>query len=364
LTTAVFTLLYKFRERLYLSPDKIQPKSIRLKINFSVRLLSIFLLFFTATSFAQLPLDEVQFYARIKAGTVLPQNLLTTKTAVFYPYTMTMKELGQAQHYFQRSGIDAVAYFETDLLMAGRDVSVNMAQYLNGREIANLIVLQKSEGLYKMTLFEYNRKANFIEADAPTWVGQHRLLEELLKTLYLTTSNGGLKKENYLINDVPETGFAINAIEGRRNEFYAIDLKVDPLAVPKFGDEVLDKELEEIMKAYPFKYTLTDAGLSEAELRKQGYLFVLRFVKARARVAKQVLGYDVTKAESAIVSISYTGEQPELRNISVNADVYKYYFKHIDSGNVYLGTKWDADENWQQAIVNQLRGMKIELKIN
>lgn len=277
---------------------------------------------------------------------------------------MTAKELELCQHYFQRAGIDAVAYFFTDLLMAGRDVSVNTAQSLNAREISNLIVFQKSNSLYKLTLFEYNRKANFVEADAPTWVNENRVLEELLKSIYLATANGGLKKENYLINEVPETGFSINAIDGRRNEYYAIDLKVDPLAVPKFGDETLDKELEEIMKAYPFKYTLTDPGLSEADLRKQGHLFVLRFVHARAKVAKQVLGYDVTKSESAIVSISYPAEQPQVRNISVDAEVYKFYFKHIDSGNVYLGTKWDADETWQQAIVNQLRGMKIELKIN
>jgi hypothetical protein len=329
-----------------------------------VRPLSFLLIFVTYASLAQLPLDESQFYARIKSGTVLPPNLLSSKTVVFYPYTMGQKEITLAQQYFQRSGIDAVAYFETDYLIGGRDVSVNMAQYLNAREIANLIVFQKSDGIYKLTLFEYNRKANFIELEAPTWVNQNRLLEEILKTLYLAASNGGLKRENNLINDFPETGFSINAIDGKRNEYYAIDLKVDPLAVPKFGDEALDKELEEIMKAYPFKYTLTDPGLSEAELRKQGYLFVFRFVKARAKVAKQVLGYDITKAESAIVSISYTGDQPELRNISINADVYKYYFKHIDSGNVYLGTKWDADESWQQAIVNQLRGLKIELKIN
>lgn len=358
-----FILLFNFAN-VYICYLIIQPKLIRLKIKFRVRLLSFVFLLVGSASFAQLPLDEPQFYARIKPGTVLPEKLLSTKTAVFYPYTMSQQELTLAQQYFQRSGIDAVVYFETDLLIAGRDVSVNMAQYLNGREISNLIVFQKLDGVTKLTLFEYNRKANFIEADAPTWVSQNRLLEEILKSLYLATSNGGLKRDNNLINDIPENGSVINAIEGRRNEFYAIDLKVDPLAVPKFGDPNLDKELEEIMKAYPFKYTLTDAGLSEADLRKQGHLFVLRFVKARAKVAKQVLGYDVTKAESAIVSISYTGDQPELRNISVNADVYKYYFKHIDSGNVYLGTKWDADENWQQAIVNQLRGMKIELKLN
>jgi hypothetical protein len=329
-----------------------------------VKILTVFLSLLSGVVFAQLPLNEEQFYARIKPGKVLPQNLLANKTAVFYPYTITAKERDLVQQYFQRSGIDAVVYFETDLLMAGRDVSVNMAQYLNARDIANLIVFQRTNTSYKLTLFEYNKKANFIELEAPTWVNENRLLEELMKSLYLATANGGLKKENYLINDIAETGSRINAIEGRRNEFYAIDLKVDPLAVPKFGDPVLDKELEEVMKAYPFKYTLTEASLSEAELRKQGYLFVLRFVHARAKVAKQVLGYDVAKAESAIVSISYPGEQAQVRNISVNAEVYKYYFKHIESGNVYLGTKWDADEDWKQAIVNQLRGMKIELRIN
>lgn len=333
-----------------------------MKINSIVKFFSFFLLLISTASLAQLPIDEEQFYARIKRGTVLPEKLLATKTAVFYPYTMTPKELELTQEYFQRSGIDAVAYFVTDLLMAGRDVSVNMAQYLNGRDFSNLIIFKKSNG-YTLTLFEYNRKANFIDNDAPTWVAENRLLEEILKSLYLATANAGLKRENNLINDIPELMSPISAIDGRRNEFYAIDLKVDPLAVPKFGNEADDKALEEIMKSYPFKYTLTEANLAEADLRKQGYLFVLRFVRARAKVAKQVLGYDVTKAESAIVSISYPNEQPEVRNISADADVFKFYFKHIDSGNAYLGTKWDADETWQQAVINQLRGMKIELKI-
>lgn len=333
-------------------------------INLLVKILLIPFVFLAASASAQLPIDESQFYARIKPGSVLPENLLSKKSIVFYPYTMTPKELELVQQYCVRTGIDAVGYFETDYLMAGRDVSVNMAQYLNGREIVNLLVFAKTDAGFKLTLFEYNRKANFIEAEASTWVKEHRVLEEILKTLYLAASNGGLKKENFLINDFPETGLTINAIEGRRNEFYAIDLKVDPLAVPKFGDVALDKELEEIMKNYPFKYTLTEPNLSEAELRKQGYLFVLRFVHARAKVAKRVLGYDVTKAESAIVSISYPHDQPQVRNISINADVYKFYFKHIDSGNVYLGTKWDADETWQQAVVNQIRGMRIELRLD
>jgi hypothetical protein len=189
-------------------------------------------------------------------------------------------------------------------------------------------------------------------------------LEELLRTLHKTTLSASLKRENFLINDFPENGISVNPIDGRRNEFYAVDLKVDPLAVPRFGDEAMDKELEEIMKSYPFKYTLTDPNLSEADLRKQGHLFVLRFVHARAKVAKGVMGYDLTKSETAIVSIIYPENEPQLKNIHANAEVYKFYFKHIESENVFLGTKWDADITWQQALINQIKGLKKELKIN
>ena len=328
-----------------------------------MRLLILIILGSVNVLFAQLPLNEEQLFSRIKPGELLPENLLTTRAAVFHSYLIPSKDLESVQSSFQRTGIDAVVYFEMDLLTAGRDVSVSMAQYLNAREISNLVIVQKNDAGYVMTIGEYNKKANFFEQDQSVWTMRERSLEELLRKLHRVAS-GNLKKENYLINEYPETGLTINAIGGSRNEFYAIDLKVDPLAVPKFGNEELDKELEEIMKIYPFKYTLTEPGLSEADLRKLGLLFVLRFVTARDKVAKNVMGYDMTKSQSAIVSITYPENFAQVKNIPANTIVYKFYFKHIDSGNTYLGTKWDADVTWQQALINQLRGLKNELKIN
>lgn len=292
----------------------------------------------------------------------MPVKLLSTRTAVFYPYTMTVKELEMAQTSFQRAGIDAVAYFENDLLMAGRDVSVAMAQYLVSREIANLVLILKNENGFQFYITAFNQKANFVEQDQSAWMDSNRSLEELLRNIYRTSSNG-LTRENFLINDYPETGLSINPITGTRGEFYAIDLKVDPLAVPKFGDPEKDRELEEIMKQYPFKYTLTEPNLSENELRRQGSLFALRFVHARAKVAKSLMGYNTTKSESAIASITYADSQPQVKNIPANTEVYKFYFKHIDSDNIYLGTKWDAETTWQQALINQIKGLKLELKI-
>jgi hypothetical protein len=320
------------------------------------------LLSFSA-AFGQLPLNEQQLLSRVNPGLTLPEKLLATKAAVFYPVNVTVKELEMMQVSFQKSGIDAVAYFETDLLTAGRDVAAALARYLISREIENLILVQKIENGFTLIIGQFNHKANFFEAGQPVWSTQNQSLEELLRILYKATASS-LKKENFLINDFPETGLTVHPIEGKRNEFYAVDLKVDPLAVPRFGNEEMDRQLEEIMKTYPFKYTLTDPNLSEADLRKRGLLFVLRFVHARAKIAKSVMGYDMAKSETAVVSITYPEAEPQLKNIPANTEVYKFYFKHIDSDNVFLGTKWDADTTWQQALINQIKALRIELRIN
>jgi hypothetical protein len=328
-----------------------------------VKLFLSILLFGFFSAAAQLPLNEQQFISRLKPGETLPEKLLSTRSVVFYPFTMTVKEMESVQKSFQRTGIDAVAWFEGDLVYAGRDPLVSLAEHLNKREISHMVIFQKDASGYRVFITSYNKKANLVEQDQSAWNAENKLLDQLLLQIYRTAANS-LKNENLLVNDVPETGFTINAIDGNRNEFYAIDLKVDALAVPKFGNEAMDKELEEIMKTYPYKYTLTEAGLSEAELRKAGFLFVLRFVHARNKTIRSVLGYEVARAQSAIVSMTFASETPSLKNIHANEDVFKFYFKHIESKNVFLGRKWDADQSWQQALWNQLRGYKAEFNLN
>jgi hypothetical protein len=327
-----------------------------------VKLLAAIFILINFNVLAQLPMNEEQFLSRLQFGGPLPEKLLSTKSVVFYPYAMTMKELEIFQKAFKRCGIDAVVYYESDYVSAGRDASVNLAGLLTKREISNLIYLQKSEGLYKIIITTYNQKANFVDQGQPAWTLEHRALDVLSQTLFNTIAST-MKNENMLVNDYPETGFGVRAIDGNRNEFFAIDLKVDQLAVPKFGDEAMDKELEELMKLYPYKYTLMEANLSEAELRKQGYLYVLRFVHARNKVVRSILGYGMPKAQSAIASHVFVENVQQLKNIPANEVVFKFYFKHIESENVFLGTKWDADPSWQQALLNQLKGFRSEFKI-
>ena len=311
---------------------------------------------------AQIPVGEKELLSRLTAGTQLPEKLLSTRSAVFYPHGMTMSELETSQEFFHRTGIDAVIYLESDFLAAGRDPSVALAEYLNVREITHILIFQKNDG-YGLYAAEYNKMATLFEMNQNAWFKREKTLDALLQGLF-RQANSSLERENMLINEYPELVMPLNVFRGRRSEFFAIDLKVDPLGIPKFGDENMDQELEEIMKAYPYKYKLTNEGLSESQIRKDGSYYVLRFVYARDKAAQNLLGYDVTKSQSAIVSVTYPEDEPHLKNIPANTMVYKFYFKHIDSGNIFLGTKWDADVTWQQALINQIRAFKAELRIN
>ncbi len=313
---------------------------------------------------AQLVTPESERIDQLNLQAGLPSKLLSTRTAGFYHHTISDKELREVQLAFQKAGVDAIIYFELDKPFASKDVSKAFSDYLTKREITNLVFIEKGDDGYRITITLFSGKEDIMSPGQPAWSASNRLLTEVLKTLGRTASSGQ-KKENLLINDAPETDATINPILGKRNEFYATDLTVDLLAVPKTGDETIDQELEEIFKNnYTLKFKMTEPGVTEKELRRQGHLYIMSFVYTRGSVARELLGYDMSKSESAFLSVTYSDGQQQLKNIPGNSPVFKFYFKHIDSGNVFLGTKWDADLTWQQALINHIVGMKTELRLN
>ena len=327
----------------------------------------LLLSFFVVSHFvagAQYAVGERQWIDQLDLTGPLPGDLLSTRSAVFYSYLLTDDQLDAFHKSMQRTGIDAVAYFELDKLAAGKDITRAFANYFKNREIANIITVEKYDSTFRLTAAAINGEETLLTTGQLAWSAKHHIFSEVLKELYRASATQANKK-NLLINDVAEKEIEINPVTGRRNEFYAMDLKVDPLAVPKTGDEAIDQRLEQIFaENYPLKYKLTEPGLSERDMRKQGLLYVVCFVYARGVVVKELLGYDMSKSESALVSVTYPERQEQLKNIPSNTTVYKFYFKHIDSGNVFLGTKWDADTSWDQALLNQIRGMNAELRLN
>jgi hypothetical protein len=330
---------------------------------FFMRLPWFILLFaFPLLSFAQNSL-EVSLMKSLKSGGDIKEELLSKRSAVLYNYTITPNELQTIHDNFIKTGIDAVVYFDIDMALANNDAAKAYSAYFTKREIASVIFIKKSTSGYAITVGPFSNNDKFIDSTQPVWQQEGISLGDVLNQLYRSALAGN-KKKNFLINDFPERDLPITIFTGRRSELAAYDLKVDNLAVVTVGDEAADKELEELFKSYPFKYKLVDKSISESDLRKQGFLYVLCVVNTRAQAARNVLEYTVTKAETAYVSVSYENGNVRLKNIAADIPITKFYVRHIDSGNVFLGTKWDADTSWQQALLNFIQGLRVEFKIN
>jgi hypothetical protein len=293
----------------------------------------------------------------------VPANLLALRSCVFYSSSCTNQQLETIQKSFQKTGIDAVAYFKTPFVFAGDDISQKVAEYLIKREIAFIILVDKNENVFSFIFTPFNNTKDFVNNGQSGWEIANMSLNEGLQTIYRTTVNNQPVK-NFLINSYPERDFPISIIEGRRSDFYAIDLKVDKLAVPWFKDAAKDSTMAQFFRDnYPFNYGMVEPGLDKKELRSKGFHYLLSYLHTEGVIAKEILGYPNATGESAITSVTYPNGSLQLKTLPAETPVYKFYLKHLESGNVFLGTKWDGDITWQDALRNQIKGFKAELKI-
>ncbi len=293
-----------------------------------------------------------------------PPNLLSSRAVALYDYRLSTAEINEYQKGFQRIGLDAIAWFPIDVVMAGEDAIKAYSAYFTERQVAFILFADKGGDGFRLTATPFTVKPALFDVSKPAWQVSRVKLNDLMTTL-LQDSWRAQKKANYLVNEKPELDLSVDIVKGRRQEFYAIDLKVDNLAVPKFGNVAMDTVLERFFeKNYPLKYKLFDAGTSEQDMRSKGFTYVLCYVHTRAEAAKEVLDYDLSKNEKSFASIAYPDGQLQLKVLPKEEVVYKFYFRHIDNGNIFLGTKWDADIQWLDALRNHVLGFKQEAKIN
>lgn len=310
----------------------------------------------------------------------LPENLFHTKSVVFINAPVqsgknTWMDLArQAHSTFRESGVDAVAYYLFDDVKAGRDASRQLAEDLKKREVQNIIVVSQGERKVALLITPFNGEGSFVsdgqEAYKQEAVGSDQLFIEFGKAAF----RSGLEVQNYLINDQPEFFVgAGNVIKGKRFEAFAQDLKLDKLAVPKFQEsdimqhddvnpaddiaqqiERSNQNLEAIMAHYPYQFDLVDTTIEEDKLRQNGYQYILLKLHTTKDHIQSMLGYNA---------------QPDSRQEGVQgADtskgaIYKYYVKHIYTGDIYLGNTWDADEDWKTALSNYIQNMKEGLNV-
>lgn len=316
---------------------------------------------FQASSQVDDPIGKV--LSTLTVGPV-PDDLLSTKTIALYDPSFSREELAQIQTGFERTGIDAVIYYPMDLPMSSSDVQKTFADYLTKREINYFVFLQKKSSDYHFTFTSFNKTKSLINPGQACWKMTGGSISEVSMDVFRTAVNNQ-KRSNMLVSPLPEYDLTLRFIKGTRGEYYAIDLKVDRLGIVKTGDVSIDTVVNNIFKEhYPFKYQFFEPDTPEQDVRQKGCLYVLCCIHTRGFAAMDLLGYNTTKTGSAIASVSYPNGEMQLKTIDVNQPIYKFYFKQLVNENIYLGTRWDADVTWQQALINQIKGLKKELRIN
>lgn len=292
-----------------------------------------------------------------------PENLLAVRSVVIHASGFSDAELMEIQKWFQQTGIDAVAYFNYEYVFAGPDFVKSFSDFCTARTIPFLIFLQKADGKYEFVFAKSSGKKDLIDYQEIAWRITGSELMPALRDIY-QLALGSQKKQNFLINDVPERDVVIRNFAGRRGESFGTEIRSAKIAIPKWGNTADDELLESYLKAaLPFKLEFVDPAIEEKELKQKGFTMMLRYVKTRGGFAKELLNYDLSQVSNAINSVAYVQGQEQIKTLPADQVIYKFYFKNLDTNFAYLGKLWDADISWQDALRNHIEAMRVALRI-
>ncbi len=314
-----------------------------------------------ANTTAQPELEVDILLKRISYSEIIPEGLLAGRSVVLFDDDLSQKDLEDTQTVFQQTGIDAVAYFNSNDILAGVDPEKAFSNFLIARQISFLIFFSKKSD-YSFTFVRFNGKGDLIGKESIAWQQKGTVLKELLMTIYRFAMSNQ-KKQNLLVTDVPELDIPVKYFTGRRNETYTAMVKSFRVAVPKFGTAKEDTILVQLLKKYfPVKYELVDPSLDDRELERKGFITVLRFIHTQGKIAKKILEYDLSQIANSIASVVLVNGESQIKTIPADEPVFKFYIKHLEYGNIFLGNKWDADQLWHVALANHLQLMRLDLK--
>lgn len=338
----------------------------------------------------------------LKYGREIPEKLLSERTVVLVndeigsgnvekAGTISWKTFSKRFHpTFRMLGIDPVAYYNLDLVLAGLSITSSFANDIKSRSITHAIVVQrqltaKKDTVFSLILGTLSDKDLFFEAGQPAYQIQDNNLKSLLQQFIRVVSGSGLNRSNFLILEQPEFFYKTEMFAKGRFEKFNPDLKLDKLAVPLFEervppqnippgmsrDEVTQKvnteniqikeantRLQEILNDYPFSYELVSYKDGEAAWKKTGNHFLLLNIHGKASTVRDFLGYNAVADQPTITSTKVIAGEPVTQEIDKEQKVYKYYIQHINSGEIYLGTHWDAATTWEQALENFILNLK------
>jgi hypothetical protein len=314
----------------------------------------------------------------------IPEDLLSTSTVVMVQSTPEALVTGdwkvmcsELHTYLAKLKIDAVVYFYIGDFYSGSESNPEYTQYLVGRGIKNLMLLDyypKSEQEdYNVRLTTFNGTSSLVDIGQGSWQRKGNNLKELITALGNDIIRKELKQGNFLIADAPEFIEDVKVLLKRKFPVYTTDVRIEKLAVPYFDSIFVkdpkkvsatvlaeidqynagiarnNRELEQIMSTYPYKYNLVKYSDDSRFYFMNGYQFILVNLHSRGSVLKNMLDFDRADNLTHLVTVT-NGINPITTKIPYEMPVYKYYIRHSISGNVYIGDFWDSATTWQEAL--------------
>jgi hypothetical protein len=276
-----------------------------------------------------------------RGGTVLPADIRNERTLVLVsaPAGSWQEVSAKVHPIFAAHAIDAVAYYQLEEVMAGPDAQKELLPLLEKRQFRQVAVLESNaEGKGELFLTAFSGDASLVESNGTLWHQVFTDWESLETALEAAFQNTSISATNFLIPDFPEFFRAAGVPDEKRFERINPDIKLDNLAVRAFTGllEAENGRLNTLMQNYPFRWEQVNAELSEDVIRRNGFQWILGYLRAPEANLKEILGYDLKGSEG-------------------NKMVYKFYFRQLYAQEIYLGTSWDAHPDWEQALKNLIR---------
>lgn len=277
--------------------------------------------------------------AQLKSGNTLPPELLRERSMVLIsPGNTSWQDLAKEIHpILQKNKIDAIAYYQLEEVMAGPDAQQELLPLLLRRQFANVLILsQNRAGEMELTIAPFSKDADFVKGNATAWYVSFNKFEQLNEAFKTALGSSSIASTNFLIPDFPAFFRAASIPANKRFETYNPDLKLDNLAIRMFPESdpnasSKNARLEEIARTYPYKYELVNATISEDVLRRNGFQWILSFLRAPEGNLREILGYKENAQPGGQL-------------------VHKYYVRQLYAQEIYLGDTWDANANWEQAM--------------
>ncbi|MDI9357198.1 MAG: hypothetical protein QM536_09270 [Chitinophagaceae bacterium] len=335
----------------------------------------------------------------------IPEDLLSTRSAILLNLPNNwgekkQKEIIQQTHTsFQKMGIDAIMYASIQDIFAGKEITQEYYQNYTSREIKNIIIVsyitlkigEKEYSRYVIIITPFSKNKNIINHAQKAWKKIDDEYEPLLKNLGKIIFKSKIPNKNFLITDTPNFFDAPKIVKTYRYQNFHEDLKYDKILIPKFEEiqipktrptgiinDKIQKEIENYNENIPeLNKKLTNAfanyhmdyeirNYDEADDKKfiqEGFRFVLHVINTSGIAAHRLLGYEIDPTDTEYTLIKQENDKTIIRTIPINANIYKFYIKHLQTKDIFLGNQWDGDEKYFESLNLFIKNIKDELKV-